>query len=240
MLRPGFLLLAGVFMTCPMAGATGPIGPHSTQDRTAYSLGYQIGLDFRRQGVEVRPETISRGFHDAQDGNEPLLGPDEMRRSLLEFKRRITSQKALESRQNAARQGEQDEAFLTANARREGVISLASGLQYQVIQDGRGRRPSLDDRVAVNYRASLTSGVEFDGTEGQPAIFAVKEVVPGWREGLQLMQEGAHWLLFIPAKLGYGVRGPLANKAVILDVELLKVMGPATTDAAKPSTRAEE
>ncbi len=225
-------LLAGVFVTGVWAGDEGPARPKTANDRVAYSLGYQIGQDFRKQGVEVQPEAVSGGFADAQGGKDPLLTPDEMRRTLLELKRRMTSQEALASREEAAQQGAQDEAFLAGNAQQEGVVSLPSGLQYRVVQAGTGTRPGLDDRVAVNYRASLTNGVEFDRTEAEPAIFVVKEVIPGWREGLQLMQEGAHWQLFIPASLGYGVRGPLANRAVILDVELLTVLGAAGSDPA--------
>jgi len=226
------VILAGAFVTGVWAADDKPEKPLTEQDKASYSLGYQIGQDFKKQGVAVKPDAVSRGLADSRTGADPLLTPDEMRRTLLELKRRMTSQEALASREEAAKQGAQDEAFLAGNSKQEGVVSLQSGLQYKVMQAGTGKRPGLNDRVAVNYRASLTSGVEFDRTEAEPAIFVVKEVIPGWREGLKLMQEGAYWQLFIPPNLGYGVRGPLANRAVILEVELLTVLGAVGTDTA--------
>jgi FKBP-type peptidyl-prolyl cis-trans isomerase FklB len=167
---------------------------------------------------------VSRGVADALAGTAPLLAPDDMRRTLLELKRKIKSREIAEGRKQQAEEHAKDEAFLAENAKKEGVVVLPSGLQYKILKAGSGRQPAPGDQVTVSYRASLTSGVEFDRTpEGQPVSFAVDEVIPGWREGLRRMHEGAHWQLFVPSSLGYGVRGPLANRAVILDVELVEV-----------------
>ena len=209
-----------------------PTKPETPQDRAAYSLGYQIGQDLKHQQVEVRPDAVTRGATDGLTGAEPLLGSDEMRRTLLELKRRITSQAAVEARQQEARQRAEEERFLAENAKKEGVVVLPSGLQYKVLREGAGRQPGPNDQVSVQYQASLIDGVEFDSAEGEPVSFAVRDVIPGWREGLQLMQEGAHLQLFVPRSLGYGVAGPLANRAVILDVELLKVLDEEGRDAA--------
>lgn len=229
--RMPLVALAAALAGGARAADPAPSAPQTAQERATYSLGYQMGQDLKAQGVEVRPDALRRGAADALEGAEPRLRPDEMRRTLLELKRRITSQAALESRRQGARERAEAQRFLAENATKEGVVSLPSGLQYKVIQEGKGPRPGLDDRVSVNYRASLVSGVEFDSTEEEgPATFQVREVIPGWREGLQLMQEGARWQLFVPPSLGYGVRGPLAEKAVILDVELLKVGAEAAAD----------
>lgn len=228
-------ILAGAVVTGVWAADERSAGPQTANDRVAYSLGYQIGQDFKKQGIEVRPDALSRGLADARTGADPVLTPDEMRRTLLQLKRRMATQEALASREDAAKQRVEEDKFLAENAKQEGVVSLPSGLQYKIIQAGTGRQPGLNDRVSVTYRASLTSGVEFDRTEAEPASFAVNEVIPGWREGLQLMKEGGHWQLFIPRSLGFGVRGPLGDKAIVLDLELLKVLDAAGTDPAAPA-----
>ncbi len=179
---------------------------------------------------------------DALAGADPLLKPEEMRHTLLEMKRAITARETIEARQTAAGQRAEDERFLAKNAGNEGVKVLPSGLQYKVLKEGAGRQPGLDDQVTATYRASLTTGLEFDssGTSGEPARFSVHDVIPGWREGLLKMREGAHWQLFVPPNLGYGVRGPLADRAVILDVELLKVLDPAGMAAAETPAEKQE
>ena len=125
---------------------------------------------------------------------------------------------------------EQAQAFLAANANKEGVQTLPSGLQYRVIQAGEGKTPGPGDNVRVQYRGSLIDGTEFDSSyaRGKPATFRVNKVIKGWQEALQLMQEGAKWELFIPPGLAYGERGrPKAippNSALIFEVELISVL----------------
>jgi FKBP-type peptidyl-prolyl cis-trans isomerase FklB len=116
-------------------------------------------------------------------------------------------------------------AFMEANAKMTGVKTLPSGLQYNVISEGKGKKPTIDSTVVVNYRGTLVDGTEFDSTArtGQPATFPVKNVISGWTEALQLMKAGSKWQLFIPANLAYGERGPLAGQTLIFDVELLEV-----------------
>lgn len=124
---------------------------------------------------------------------------------------------------------EQDEAFMAANARKSGVITLPSGLQYSVVKEGKGAMPSSKDLVTVQYRGTLTNGVEFDSTyqRRQPSSFYLDKVIAGWTEGLQLMREGSVYRFFIPSKLGYGSRGSQGippDAALIFDVELMYVM----------------
>ena len=124
---------------------------------------------------------------------------------------------------------EEGKAFLAENAGTEGVVTTASGLQYLVLTPGTGKTPRLRDTVVVHYRGTLISGVEFDSSyrRDEPAEFPLKRVIKGWKEGLQLMQEGAKHRLFIPAKLAYGARGSppdiAPNEALIFEVELIKV-----------------
>jgi FKBP-type peptidyl-prolyl cis-trans isomerase len=118
--------------------------------------------------------------------------------------------------------------FLEANAKKEGVTTTESGLQYKVIEEGSGKSPGPGDTVTVNYTGTLVDGTEFDSSakHGGPATFKLDAVIKGWSEGLQLMKEGGKTRLFIPQKLAYGDRGPLGHRALIFDVELIKVGGP--------------
>lgn len=122
------------------------------------------------------------------------------------------------------------------NAKNEGVTALPSGLQYKVIQEGAGRHPGPHDRVTVHYRASLTDGTEFDSSheDDAPVSFRVDEVIAGWQEGLQLMAEGAHYQLFVPPTLGYAEGGPLEDRTIVLDVELLEIDDAGATSGAEP------
>ena len=119
-------------------------------------------------------------------------------------------------------------AFLAENAKRPGVTTTASGLQYKVLTPGTGKKPTANDTVTVNYRGTLVDGTEFDSSysRGQPATFPVEGVIAGWTEALQLMQEGSKWQIVIPPKLAYADQGPLAGQVLVFDVELLKVGPP--------------
>ncbi len=124
---------------------------------------------------------------------------------------------------------EKGEAFLAENAKKEGVKSLPSGLQYKVLKEGTGKQPEKSDTVSVHYKGTLIDGKEFDSSykRGEPAEFGVTQVIKGWTEALQLMKEGAKWQLFIPAQLAYGERGAGdligPNETLVFEVELLKV-----------------
>jgi FKBP-type peptidyl-prolyl cis-trans isomerase len=197
-------------------------------ERINYSLGYQIGGDLKHQHVEVNGDILLRGIQDAMNDAEPLLDDDEMHQTLVELKRKVV---ALQAQERAAAQQENlqaGEAFLAENAKRDGVVSLPSGLQYRVLEPGSGKQPAATDTVTVHYRGTLIDGTEFDSSysRNKPATFRADRVIPGWQEALQLMQEGAKWELFIPAKLGYGERGAgkiQPNSTLIFEVQLLEV-----------------
>ncbi|MGD8629627.1 MAG: FKBP-type peptidyl-prolyl cis-trans isomerase [Gammaproteobacteria bacterium] len=199
-------------------------------ERINYSLGYQIGGDLKSQQVEVDGDILLRGIRDAMDEAEPLLDEAEMHNTLVELKRKVV---ALQAQERAAAQQKNlqaGEAFLAENAKQDGVVVLPSGLQYRVLEPGSGKQPAATDTVTVHYRGTLVDGTEFDSSysRNKPATFRADRVIPGWREALQLMQEGAKWELFIPAKLGYGERGAgkiQPNSALIFEVQLLEVKG---------------
>ena len=198
-------------------------------DRVNYSLGHQIGGDFKRQGVEVRSELVVKGIQDALSGAEPLMTPEEMNKTLMDLKKRIVTAQREERQQAAKDNLSKGKAFLEENAKKEGVKTLPSGLQYKVIQEGSGATPEATDTVVVHYRGTLIDGTEFDSSysRGEPATFRADRVIRGWTEALQMMKEGDKWELFIPPELAYGERGAGAkigpNSTLIFEVELISV-----------------
>ena len=198
-------------------------------DRISYSIGHQIGGDFRRQGVELRSDLVVKGIRDALKGEKPLMTPEEMNKILVELKRKVTAAQQEERKMAAEKNRAEGEAFLAENAKKKGVVTLPSGLQYKVLKEGDGASPNGTDNVTVHYRGTLIDGTEFDSSHkrNQPATFRVNGVIRGWTEALQMMKPGAKWLLFIPAKLAYGERGAGSSippgSTLIFEVELVAV-----------------
>jgi FKBP-type peptidyl-prolyl cis-trans isomerase len=235
--RIAFLLLLAAFSgvyagfaagadTAPAATPNAAAAPASTVDdatRGQYALGYQLGRELAT--TPDRTQAMMDGVRDGRSGAAPKYTEQEMQAALQALGQQINEQRAKVAAAEAEKQGAASAAFLAENAKKPGVQTTASGLQYKVLQPGTGKQPKADDTVTVNYRGTLLDGTEFDSSykRGQPATFAVNGVIAGWTEALQLMKEGAKYQLFIPANLAYGDRGPLANRLLIFDVELLNV-----------------
>ena len=222
----------GVVLLTGVCTADEKIELRTENDRINYSLGYQIGGDLKRQRVEINREALLQGIEDALSDATPLLDRTEMRATLVELKRQVVAAQREERAAAAKKNLAAGEAFLADNAKKKDVVSLPSGLQYRVIEAGSGRQPGADDTVTVHYRGTLIDGTEFDSSysRNQPATLRLDRVVPGWSEALPLMQEGARWELFLPAKLAYGPRGAgkiTPNSALIFEVELISVVGDA-------------
>ena len=208
------------------ASASNPNGAiEDPVDRMSYSLGHQIGGDLDRQGAPIDLEALRRGLLDGLSGADPALDAEAMGRLLAGVKRSTLAAQQTERRREAGRHREAGTEFLAANAAREGVVTLPSGLQYMILREGTGRRPGPDDRVTVHYRAHTLDGHEFYNTyaKGAPGIYHVSGVVPGLTEAFQLMREGSRWKLFLSPDLAYGRRGPLAHHAAIFEVDLIAV-----------------
>jgi len=195
-------------------------------DRASYSLGYQIGGDLERQDAEVDADALLRGLRDALGGTAPSIPPEEMNAVLVGMKRKIEAAQRQQKQQMAAKYRTEGEEFLAANAEKEGVVALPSGLQYKVLDQGTGSSPGPSDNVKVHYRSTLIDGTEFHDSnrgEGEPETLHVSGVIRGLTEALQLMREGDRWQLFIPADLAYARRGPLADRTVIYEIELVSI-----------------
>lgn len=206
-------------------------------DKVSYSLGLIIGKDMKNQGVELKPEQFAKGFSDAMSGAKPALTDEEMRQVMTLYTAEIAMKKEEQTRKVLAENKTKEEAFLAENQKKEGVQTLPSGLQYKVLKEGSGRKPTTDDTVTVNYRGTLIDGKEFDSSykRNQPATFPVNGVIPGFTEALQCMQPGAKWLIYVPSKLGYQETGigeviP-PNSTLIFDVELISVQKGAAKKA---------
>jgi FKBP-type peptidyl-prolyl cis-trans isomerase FklB len=209
--------------------------------RVNYSLGHQIGGDFKRQGVDMDAEAVVQGIRDALEGAEPKMTPAQMKATLMDLKKKVVAnqhKRGIEKELEYLAEGKQ---FMEENAKKEGVVTTQSGLQYKVIEAGSGKSPGPQDQVTVHYKGTFIDGKPFDSSykKNKPATFAVNRVIKGWSEGLQLMKAGGKSRLFIPENLAYGSRGPLAHRTLIFDVELLAVEepkkeGPAADKAEAP------
>ncbi len=203
--------------------------------RINYSLGYQIGGDFKRQGIELNTEAVIKGMQDALSGSEPLMSQQEMNAMLVELKRKVLAEQQAKRREAELESVTAGKKYLEENAKKPGVVTTTSGLQYKIIEAGSGKNPGPTDEVTVNYRGTLINGQEFDSSydKGKPVTFPLNGVITGWTEGLQLVKEGGKIQLFIPSELAYGDRGPLAHRTLIFDVELIAVGGDKSGDAAQ-------
>ena len=201
-------------------------------DRINYSIGHQIGADFKRQKVNLNEQALRLGLQHGQTGTAPLLDRKEMNAALVELKRNITNKMKKDSiaRINSRKQIEQkkrDEgkAFMLENKTRKGVKTMPSGLQYKVLKKGDGIKPNIDDYVTFNYRARTLDGREYDSSskKGGPVTYRANGVLPGFTEGIQMMQPGAKWELYLPPEQAYGRHGPIAHQTIILEIELLSI-----------------
>ena len=196
------------------------------KERINYSVGYQIGGDFKKQGVELKPEAIVQGIRDALEETKPLISPEEMRTTLVNLKKKISADQELQRKKLAEQFRGEGRVFMAENAKKEGVVTLPSALQYRVLREGTGKSPSMKDTITVHYQGTLIDGTEFNSSQrdGKPLTITLGTVIPGWKEALTLMKEGARWQLFIPSDLAFGERGPLADRTIIYEIELVAVI----------------
>ena len=193
-------------------------------DKISYALGLSIGNNFQNSGINnLQVEDFVKGLNDVLSGAQPAISYDEAKQVINEFFMNLQTQK-LDLNKKAG------EEFLTINKGKAGVVTLPSGLQYQVLQNGEGAKPTASDKVKCHYHGTLINGTVFDSSvqRGQPAVFGVSQVIPGWVEALQLMSVGSKWRLFIPSELAYGEQGAgdviEPNSTLIFDVELLEIV----------------
>jgi len=201
------------------------------KDKLSYALGMNLGSNLHKEKLEVDPAIVLRGLKDALAAGKMLLTEDEARATLTQLQTEVRSKQQEKMKVAGEMNKKEGVEFLAANKSKEGVVILPSGLQYKILTEGTGPKPTASDTVVCNYRGTLISGAEFDSSykRGQPASFQVNGVIKGWTEALQLMPAGSKWQLFVPAELGYGDRGAGADigpgATLIFEVELLSIQG---------------
>ncbi|MCD4746190.1 MAG: FKBP-type peptidyl-prolyl cis-trans isomerase [Bacteroidales bacterium] len=210
-------------MSCnPQGSTTKEVNLNTDLDSVCYAIGVDVANNIQRSGFEeINIDAIAKGFDDVFNSDETLIDPSETQKIVQEYFKKLREMK-LEKNLKAAQE------FLEENKKKEGVITLPSGLQYIVITEGDGPIPKLTDMVKTNYVGTLIDGTEFDSTTGKdPASFRVNGVIKGWTEALQLMKVGSKWKLFIPPDIAYGENprpGIIEpNMALIFELELLDI-----------------
>ncbi|KAB2638110.1 MAG: FKBP-type peptidyl-prolyl cis-trans isomerase [Verrucomicrobia bacterium] len=235
----------------PAASPAVPAEPVDMQ-AVSYIIGADLGQKLKTNHVEANLEKLSAGLKEALAGTEPKYSQEEQQKIMTAFQAELRAKMEKKSAELAIKNTKIAEDFLAENGKKTGVITTASGLQYQVIKEGSGPKPVATDKVKATYKGQLISGTVFDDSHGQPREFPVNGVVPGWQEALPLMATGSKWKLFVPPALGYGPtqRGPVIepNSVLIFEIELVEIstapsavtppvsMNPAGSATAMPGT----
>ncbi|MDN0021702.1 MAG: peptidylprolyl isomerase [Prevotella sp. AG:487_50_53] len=200
-------------------------------DKVSYALGLGIGRQLSQMGADnLDIDDFAKAIKDILAGKKPEIDDAEAQTLVKDFFEKQEAKQRAAAAEKFKETKEKGEAYLAENAKKEGVVTLPSGLQYQVIKEGNGRRPKATDKVKCHYEGMLVDGTLFDSSiqRGEPATFPLNGVIKGWTEGLQLMQEGAKYRFFIPYHLGYGENGAGASippfAALVFDVELIEVV----------------
>ena len=235
-----FAVALCLVLVAGQARAAGDVGIKTEKQKLSYSIGVNAGHSMKEslktQSIDVDPVVLLKGLNDGITDAKQQMGEEEMKKILEDLQKTLMAKQ----QEQAAKQQEQakvvseknkkdGDAFLAANKKKDGVITMPSGLQYKVLVAGKGKSPKATDTVTVNYKGTLIDGTEFDSSykRGKPASFPLNQVIPGWTEAVQLMKEGAKWELYIPSSLAYGERGAGANiggnATLIFEIELLSI-----------------
>ncbi|MCX7770261.1 MAG: FKBP-type peptidyl-prolyl cis-trans isomerase [Proteobacteria bacterium] len=199
------------------------------KDKVNYSIGVNLINNFKQQEIDIDLDLVIKGMKDAYNGNKLLLSPEEIKKSLDIYQTAVRQKRATNFSKISEENKKKGDAFLSENSKREGVVTLQSGLQYKIIKKGEGKIPTENDVVECNFIGTLIDGTEFENTykKGNPAILKVSTAIPGLREALKIMPLGSKWQIFIPPKLAYGTKkvgsyiGP--NSVLIYELELISV-----------------
>lgn len=227
------VLVAGALWPLGRAHAQSPkSSPTSASNRAelSYALGYEAGLDLGRRNLDVDIATVLRGVQDGFSRKKPDYSPQVMQQVIQTMQRKMVAEARAAYEKLATANLKKARTFFADNGKKQGVVTLASGVQYKVLGGGKGdRSPTLDSEVTLQYRGEFLDGTVFDNTEdrGKPVVFPVNQMIPGWREIITRMHVGDHWQVFIPPDQAYGIRGSPPrigpNEALVFDIHLLAV-----------------
>jgi FKBP-type peptidyl-prolyl cis-trans isomerase len=249
MMRYRSAVTLGAVLSLGLAGCaaddSGPATLETDDQKASYAVGLNVGNNLRQAREVLDMPSFRKGLAHAMAGEDPQLEPEEIQAALQHLNARMG-----EAREAAAETNrEEGEAYLAQNADKDGVTTTESGLQYETLEEGSGEPPAPTDQVSIHYRGTLIDGTEFDSSyeRGEPATFGVGGVIPGFSEGLQLMQPGGKYRLVIPSDLAYGPQGTQGdigpNETLIFEIEMIDVLrtepaAPADTGGAAPADTA--
>jgi FKBP-type peptidyl-prolyl cis-trans isomerase len=212
---------------CGQQAGAGPTKLSSQDDSASYVLGYKMGENLRQQSVPMKPELIFRGLSAGMSGSPSVIPESAMETVMMDFQVRMAGVQRQKDSAAQLSNRKAGEDFLAENKKKEGVKTTPSGLQYKVLTEGTGPRPKATSQVTVHYKGTLLDGKQFDSSydRGQPATFTLNQVIPGWTEGVQLMNVGSKYQFWIPGELAYGPQGSPPrippNATLVFEVELL-------------------
>lgn len=223
-----WVMLLGLMFLVSQASAEEATGLKTEKEMVSYAMGVYMAKNLKKDEVEIDQELLMKGLNDGLAGKKLLLPEKELRKVMNSFQADVRRKAAATHQLASVDNKKKGDAFLAGNKSKDDVVTLASGLQYRVLKEGTGQKPTDSDTVECNYRGTLLDGTEFDGTlPGKPADLKVSQLIAGWKEALKLMSAGSKWQLFIPSQLAYGTRGVGSdigpNETLIFDVELLAV-----------------
>ena len=221
-----WMMVMGFGFLAAQANAEEAQALKTQRDVQSYGIGVNIAKSFKRDEVDIDLELLVKGMKDVMAGDRLLMPEKELRRAMNSFQSELRQKAAARSRIAAVDNKKKGDDFLAQNRNKEGVVTLASGVQYKVLKAGDGKLPTEVDTVECHYRGTLLDGSEFDSTEpGKPATLKVAQLIPGWKEAVKLMPAGSKWQLYIPPQLAYGPRGVGSdigpNETLVFEVELL-------------------
>ena len=208
------------------------------EDKVSYIIGHEISASIKSGEFKVNKSILLKAIEDGLNGKESEMSQADSQAFMQKY---MTEQQKIRSDKNL----KEGKAYLSENKSKKGIITLASGLQYKIITEGKGAKPKSTDTVTVNYEGTLIGGKVFDSSyqRGQPVSFPVNGVIKGWTEALQLMPEGSTWMLYVPADLAYGTQSPSPaigpNSTLIFKVNLVSIAKPAPTPTPAPAKTAD-
>jgi FKBP-type peptidyl-prolyl cis-trans isomerase FklB len=217
------LILVSVLLVPGIVYSAAPL--KTQKQKFSYTVGFDVGMNFKRQGLDLDTEALLQAIRDVQEGKKPQLTQEQMQQALNTYKAEVDAKR----KEMADTNLKLSQAFLEQNKKKKGVKQTASGLQYEVLKAGTGPKPKATDQVEVHYHGTLIDGRVFDSSvnRGQTVTFPVNGVIKGWQEALQMMKKGAKWRVAIPPDLAYGEKGSppviAPNMALVFEIELIDI-----------------